>query len=1032
MRFCGFCGKPITGGPVVPDAAPGERRFLAVLFCDLVGSTAIASRVDPEELRDLLWAYQGAVRDAVREYHGHFARNIGDGAVVYFGWPQAYENDAERAVRTGLSIIEKVDLIDRTFDSDSDLRLAVRIGLHAGLVVIDAAGEVYGDTPNIAARVQAEAPVGTVVITETVARLLDERCNLESIGRPNLKGVPQAPELYQVKGFVDDLQERKSQTPLLVGRERELQVIETAWAATREGRGHRVAVCGEPGIGKSRLVQTFRERTRPPGERWLEMAGSELHSRTPFWPVRQMMERAFGLVGILHTNQKLERMHGDLAAAGVDADQVLPALAALLELPVVSGSPLDAVAPEQRWETSLSAVVDWLVRISRASPLVLLVEDIHWLDPSSLELVRRLAGRSDLGRLMLLVTARSGFTLPSDLDCVLPLAPLDDESIRTIVHGTVTSPTAHGRLLDRLVVRVGGNPLFAQELSRFVAQRGGTLAENDIPTSLAGSLMARLDALGSAKEVAQIGAVLGRAFSRDQILTVSRLPSERLNSELARLVGAGILATAGPGDEQLAFGHAMIRDAAYDALLRGQRRELHARAAEAFEASASASPPQPEIAAHHWDNAGQPGRAAKSWQEAGLAATARGAFQEAEANYQRGLESIDQLPASAERDVEELSLRNLLVGAQQITHGYSSEQVRENLTQVRALTEKIGDASQLMLQAALEWVALSSRGDFSQSSILADKVLELARRVGAPDAMAHAYMIQMTARYRVGDLANAERSFLLGQAFYSARGFKERPGSVPQTFGNAARNAWLLGHLDRARERSQHAIRLSVAANRPYDIAFAEYMAAILAILMRQPSLAKGHAERALELSDAHSFPQFSAISRVVLGRAMVELEEPAEGAALITEGIGRMMSTGSRVAVTLYQSWAAEAAALAGRWEEAMQWIDQALAINPEERFFLPECLRIRGEIQAALGNRVEASKSLGEACRVAQKLDARMCLARVWLSSQRLNFAEGPMTIEFARTLNDTLVEGRDTADLVEFNASVIGGSPLRADML
>jgi class 3 adenylate cyclase/tetratricopeptide (TPR) repeat protein len=1031
MRFCANCGAAVASphppapliGPA-PVAEGGERRFLILLFCDMVGSTEISSRLDPEEVRDLMRAYQAAIATAIRDYGGHFARDIGDGALIYFGWPQAHENDAERAVRAGLAIVEQVERIDH--ELEAGLRVEVRVGIHAGFLVVERTGEIFGDTPNIAARVQTAARPGTVFITEAMMQLLGGRCLSEDAGKFALKGISEPLALHRVLGFRADEPSLRSRAAL-VDRVEEMARLIECWEAARQGRGQSVAIVAEAGIGKSRLVHGLRERIALPAGAWLEMAGSELHQRSPFFPVVQLVERQLGLRPATAAAERMARLRGALMKAGVQAgvpaDAALAPLADLLGLPVAASYAVANASPERRREAILGALTAWILGQARAQPTVLAVEDHHWLDPSSSELIGRLASRLDGARLLVVLTERpaavprraSSVGMALTLGVVLTLGQLAEPDIRSIVAGIVDPAGVPAAVIDRLVARTGGNPLFANELAQLMVDRRGQANEHEIPTTLAGSLTARLDALGFDKEIAQIGAVLGAGFARATALELGQIDPDRLDDALNHLVRAGILALgAEDGTVSYSFAHALIRDTAYESLLRSRRRELHLRAAAILSRpDPDGRAARPEIAAHHWDRGGEPTRAAQAWQEAGLAASARGAFQEAEASYQNGLDSLARLPEAAERDVQELKLTNMLVRALQITRGYNSPEVTEAQGRVRLLKDRTGDVSEQFEATATEWILLSTQGKFVEGNLLADRVSELADRLGRPDALANAQMMQMTARYRVGDLLGAEQSFRRGRAFYQSEAFHKIAGCVAQTFGTAARNAWLLGLADTARERSQYA--LLALADRPFDLAFAQYMAAILAMLLRDPETALRLGTQSLESSDALKFPVFSAISRVVVGRAAAELGDTNRGLAMIEEGIGRMERTGSRNGLTLYLAWLAEAQALSGRWDEAEKAIDRALSANPEERFFEAECLRIRGEIRAAQGRRDAAIDDFVLSHQAARRMGARISEIRTWLAASRLSPGDArlPAAGEQAR-LYDEMGEGRDTADM------------------
>lgn len=1026
MRFCANCGAAIASpGPpapligLAPIAEGGERRFLILLFCDMVGSTEISSRLDPEEVRNLMRAYQSAIATAIRDYGGHFARDIGDGALIYFGWPQARENDAERAVRAGMAIIEEVERIDH--ELDAGFRLEVRVGIHAGFLIVERTGEIFGDTANIAARVQTAARPGMVFITDAMTQLLGGRCLSEDRGKFELKGISEPLTLHRVLGFRAH-ESSLAHTGALVGRVEEMARLIECWEEARQGSGQSVAIVAEAGVGKSCLVHGLHKRIVPPPGAWLEMAGSELHQRTPFFPVVQLLERQLGLRPTMAVAQRIARLEDSLLQAGMPTDQMLAPLADLLGLSVGASYAVAHSRPERRREAILGALTAWIVEQARAQTTVVVVEDHHWLDPSSSELIGRLTKRLDGARLLIVLTERPAQatrqatmgTTPT-FDVVLTLGPLAERDVRGIVAGIAEPAGVQAAVIDRLVARTGGNPLFAIELARLAVERLGQANEHEIPTTLAGSLTARLDALGFDKEIAQIGAVLGADFSRALALELAQIGPDRLDEGLNNLVLAGILKpSARDSTVSYNFAHALIRDAAYEALLRSRRRELHLRAAEILSRpDEEGRAARPEISAYHWDRGGESARATQAWHEAGLAASGRGAFLEAESSWRKGLESLERLSETPERDIQELKLRNLLVSAVQITHGYSSAEVSAVHKRVRLLTDKTGDVSQQFEKAVTEWVMLSTQGKFAEGNLLADQICELADRVGRPGALAHAQMMQMTARYRVGNLIGAERSFIRGRAFYQDEEFHNRAGSVAQTFGTAARNAWLLGMVDSARERSQYA--LLALTDRPFDLAFAQYMGAILALLLRDSEAALQLGRQSLESSDALKFPVFSAISRVVVGRATAELGDPTKGVALIEEGIGRLERTGSRNGLTLYLAWAAEAQALNGHWDEAEKVIERALSANPEERFFEAECLRIRGEISAALGRHDAAVNQFVLSHQSARQMGARSSDIRTCLAARRLGLSDArlPSTHELSR-LYEEMSQGRDTPDM------------------
>lgn len=1023
MRFCANCGAAIASTvpppwrlSPAPIAEGGERRFLVLLFCDLVGSTEMSARLDPEEVRDVMRAYQAAISTAIRGFGGHVAREIGDGALIYFGWPQAHENDAERSVLAGLAIVEEVERVDR--ELEADIHLEVRVGIHAGFLVVERSGEIFGDTPNIAARVQSAAQPGTVFISEAMLQLLAGRCRTENAGRFELKGIGEPLTLHRVLG-VSMREQSLAQAPArMVGRTREIAQLDACWKITCRGVGQVVAIVGEAGIGKSCLVRSLRERIAPPPGGWLELAGSELHQQTPFFPIVQPLERHLGLHASLSAAERMMRLHDTIAQAHGSRDDMLAPLADLLGLTVVASYAVAHATPERRRDAILNALVAWILGQARQQPILFVVEDRHWLDPSTSELIERLEERLDEAALLLVVTERPAERAGATASTTLALGPMATADIRTVVADIAAQADVADPVIDRIVARAGGNPLFAVELARLVAGRSGQANEHEIPTTLAGSLTARLDALGFDKEIVQMGAVLGDGFSRAIALELSQIGTERLDRSLDRLIRTGILRPA-DNRESFSFSHALVRDTAYETVLRSRRRELHRRAARILaRPGAEGHAARPEVAAHHWYCGEEFARAAQAWHDAGLAASGRGAFREAESSWRRSLESLERLPASTQRDIQELTTRNLLVSALQITHGYSSPEVSAVHERVLALSEKTGDASQLFEKTATEWVMLSTQGRFVEGNRLADEIYQLAGRLGRRAPLAHAHMMQLTARYRVGDLQGAEQAFLRGLAFYDDTEFHNRPGTLVQAFGTAARNAWLLGMADTAQERSDYA--LLAVADRPFDLAFAQYMAAILAMLMDEPKTALALGTQSIETSDASKFPVYSAISRVVVGRAVAALGDAADGAALIDDGIARMERTGSRNGITLYLAWAAEAQGLGKRWDLAAETINKALSINPEERFFEAECLRIRGETAAARGRIDDAIDDFVASHRAARQMGARISEMRTWLASRRLGLGDRRLpTVREMAQLYAQMSQGRSTPDMKKAEA-------------
>lgn len=1041
-RFCGHCGFAITARahtPVTPVTGPerdgGERRSVVLMFSDLADSTATSSRLDPEEWRELLADYHQAVEAAVTRFGGYVAKYLGDGVVAYFGWPIAHENDAERGARAGLLILKSVAELNRSAEDLGRPKLGVRIGIHLGEVVVSRAGEVYGEAPNVAGRVQSLARVDTVVVTESLLRSIGGRLGTADLGAHALKGLDRPVHLFQILESPPPFHLSRSKsipgpTPF-AGREESLDLLLSRWESARRGDGQIVTVVGEPGIGKSRLIAEFRTRIGKVPHLWLDSGGVEFFASTPFYPIIRLVERLVRLKVPGRSHDPLGRLEKLLAAAGLDVPATLPLVAEMLALEFEARFEPRTDQPSERRRALLGILIGWVLNVARRQPTVLVIEDLHWVDPSTLELIETSMEGIAAVPLLLVLTTRPEFLSPWPIlqhHSAITLGRLSRGEVRDIVVGTSTAGALDRAAIETIVERAGGIPLFAEELSKLIETRPAGAGSHGIPETLAALLNARLDQLGAAREIAQVAAVVGNEITPRLVAAVADRTSDEIAVLLRRLVDAGILMTTSfAGAESYIFKHALIRDAAYGALLRPQRRELHGRVAAAISNIFPAfGDTHPEFVGRHLAAAGLHEPAVDAWQRAGIVASNRGAYREAEEAYQQALINLTALPESSERDALNLKLQSGLVTILQMTHGYSAPKTIEATERVRRLAGTAGDLTQSMTQAFRRWAALSSAGQYIEAWKVADQFYELAAKEGSRDSRANAHMIQMTSLYRLGDLAGAERHFEEGRPLFAEPSFVGRPGAVAQTFGNASRNAWMMGRADEARRRMAYATEMAKASKSPYDIAFTRYMAAILAVLLRDAERARRLAERSIELSEQHSFPQFAAISRIALGRALADLGSPLEGVKSIREGIAGMDNTQSRVAMTMYLTWLAEALVLGGELEMALVEIERSLEINPEELFFRPECLRVRGELRFRKGDMRSGRADILDAIATSTTSGAKCFTLRAVMSLAKFSEFTADTRAMLLDSISD-LTEGSDTLDLHEANV-LAGGSVLK----
>jgi class 3 adenylate cyclase len=698
-RFCAQCGASLAPGVPAPNEIQarggniaGERRHLTVLFCDLVGSTAISAQLDPEEWREVVAGYHRTAAEAIIRFGGHVAKYLGDGVMAYFGWPEAHDNDAERAARAGLAIL---DAIAKLNQQPGSVQLSTRIGIDSGAVVVGAGAgkevDVFGDTPNIAARVETATEAGTVAITDATHRLVAGLFVVEDAGPQALKGIEQPIRLYRVirpsgvRGRFEAATAAGGLTPF-VGREDELRSLVSRWEQVLNGEGQVALIVGEAGIGKSRLLQRFHEQIAGTPHTWVETGAGAFFQNTPFYPITEMLrqlvwEQSFNrLDDYLREHQSGESepreanaARGDhsgdgmlaelvsrLELAGLKPAEAIPQLAPLLNLTLPTEYPPSALSPEQQRRRLLTTLVEWVIGAARVQPLVIATEDLHWVDPSTLELIELLVEQGAGARLLLLYTARPEFRAPWVMRAhhtQITLNRLSASDVRTMVGQVAAKNALPDETIAAVVERTGGVPLFVEELTRAVLESGDTkLSGREIPTTLHDSLMARLDRLGPAKEIAQVAAVIGREFSYELLHVVHPIAEEDLREALRKLADVELVYVRGIApDATYQFKHALIQDAAYEALLKSRRRELHLIVAKTIdEKFPSLKEEHPEVLARHWTEAGEIESAIAEWSRAGAQAVERRAYREAEQHYRDAISILEALPESPERDGREL------------------------------------------------------------------------------------------------------------------------------------------------------------------------------------------------------------------------------------------------------------------------------------------------------------------------------------------------------------------------------------------
>src|SRR5262245_39028751 len=744
----------IANDPGPKSMTPAERRQLTVMFCDLVGSTALSARLDPEDLREVIGAYHRCVADTVGRYEGFVAKYMGDGVLVYFGYPQAHEDDAERAIRAGIELPEAVGRLT----ADDGIALAIRVGINTGLVVVgDLIGEasareqaVVGETPNLAARLQALAGPNGVIIGPGTHRLVAGLFDLADLGANEIKGFGEKVQAWRVQGEsrAESRFAARSATGLtpLIGRQPELDMLLDRFEQAKDGEGQVVLLSGEPGIGKARLVHALLARLAGEPNPTIRYYCSPYHVNSALHPVMEQLERAAGFEPEDRPERKLDKL--ELLIRGTDdVAAVAPLFAALLSIPAGSRYGALNMSAQRQRELTIAALLDQLGGLAARQPVLMVLEDSHWLDPTSTELFERVIERSQTLPLMLLITFRPEFAPPwtSYLHVTsLTLNRLGRRHSTEMIAAVAGGKPLPAAILDQIWAKTEGVPLFVEELTKTVLEPGlledrgdryelaGPLPPLAIPATLQDSLMARLDRFVAVKEVAQIGAVIGREFSYRLLATLSPLEETALQEALSQLVGSELVFRRGTiPDATYSFKHAFIQDAAYRSLLKTKRQQVHAQVAKALrERFPDVTESQPEVLAHHLTEAGLTVVAIGSWQRAGEMAAERSANAEAAAHYHRGLELLRTLPESAERNERELDLLTALGSLLMATKGEGHAEVATVYGRARDLCRVEGDTSRLA--AVLQGLRIYHmvRADLASAQKAAEELLALGERTG--------------------------------------------------------------------------------------------------------------------------------------------------------------------------------------------------------------------------------------------------------------------------------------------------------------
>jgi predicted ATPase/class 3 adenylate cyclase len=1029
-----------------------ERRQLTVMFVDLVGSTALSARLDPEDTGKVIRAYQECCAEVVQRWGGHVAKYMGDGVVAYYGWPQAHEDDAERAVRAGLAIAKRV----ADLEAPDGARLAARIGIATGLVVIgelvgDAEARehaVVGETPNLAARLQALAEPGAVVISQATRRLVGSLFELTDLGPHRLKGFAEPLAAFRVEG--EGRAESRFEalhgehlTPL-VGREHELGILLERWAWAQDGDGQVVLLSGEPGIGKSRVIRALRERLDDEPYTPLSHYCSPYHTNSALYPVIDRLERAARLDRDEPPKTQLAKLAAVFGRLSDLPDETMPLLAALLGVPTGECYPALTLTPEVQKRRTLQALLDQLAALAAQQPVLMIYEDVHWVDPSTLELLGLMIERIPQLRVLALITFRPEFQPPWTGHAhvtTVAMSRLGRRQGTHLVAQITGDKPLPATIVEQIVARTDGVPLFVEELTKTVLESGlvanagdsyelsGSMPPVAIPTSLHDSLMARLDRLAPAKEVAQIGSVIGREFPHKLLAAVVDCPEPQLQAALDQLVSAELIFRRGAvPDATYSFKHALVQDAAYQSLLKSKRQHLHARIAHALEKSFPESGAmQPELLAHHFSQANLAERAILYWHRAGQRAIEQSAMAEAVSQLSRGLELLLRLPESAGRDRQELEQQVTLGVALLAARGQPAAKTGRAYARARELSERLGETRHLLRVLSGLASHHGARGELPAAREAAETMLRLAREE-------HDVVAQIAAHRSAGSPA------LIAGQFGEARAQLERvlalydPTEHHQLaflYGQdprASALAWLswpllaTGYPDQALARLRDGLAHAREMAHPNTLAQALFCACVVRQLLRDRSGVVEFAEALSLLSAEQGFPYWLAMATIFQG---CELDEADRSVTKIQSGLTAYRKTEAQVWLPYFLTLLTEAETRSGRAVQTCSLLEHALdrVENTGERWFEAELHRRKGEIllRLHLSDPSEAEASFCKALAVAQQQDAKLWELRAATGLARLWAYQGKraQAHDLLAPIYGWFKEGFDTADLKDAKA-------------
>lgn len=1066
-KFCNQCGTSIRVNQSFDDDAGGrtvrrqllaaERRNITVLFCDLVASTQLSELLDPEEWWDILLQYQSICANSVDPFNGYVAQYLGDGVLVYFGYPDAHEDNTRRAVMAGQEIIKSIAEFRFQGQHGEDASLAVRIGIHSGLVVVGeiAAGNrsefgAHGVTLNIAARIQDVAEGNAVLISEACYRQVQDHFKCESLGSRCLKGVREAMLLYRVL-YDDRLQEpseeknRSAGNLPMVGRKLEISTLKRVWASVCKGNPRTVAIKAEAGMGKSRLIHALIQDVEVQTKGLVfKIQCSPYHRNSVYYPVVNLLERRLlGFKVGFSSDRKYHQIARFLKLNGFTRPETTPLLGYLLGLDPDPANRSLKWSPELLKQKGLELLCEIFIQQSMQQPMLLVFEDLHWVDPSTLELIQLLTVRAGLQKILLVCSFRPEFNAPKPLvfGQMMELNKLRPGAVQRIVASVACNKNLPDALVEDILRKTDGIPLFVEELTKAALESSQVVEKHDryefdghalsleIPATLSGALMARFDRLCSVRSIPQLCAILGREFSFTMLKAISTDPEPLLESNLQLLVDGGLLYRTGSyDDETYAFKHALIQDAVYQSVLKRTRRVIHKKIADLLQRQKNGIVKStPELIAHHYSCAGLHSKAIEYWLEASVLAIRNSANIEAIAHLRSGLQLINKMADPYASDKLELALLTALGPTLIASKGFAATEVGETYRRAAILCKRLDDNNQVFPTLWGLWVFYLVRSDLDKSRQYAEKMLAMANRGGSTEQQVEANWTLGDSLFWMGELDLSRKHLETAIKIYDPEKHHRNSfvyGQDPGVSGYCylSYSYWFSGRIDQAQDAVDHALSLAERLEHPFSRGWALSFTGMLNVFNRDVGRVLSISDESIRFSTEQNLPFWLAASTIKKGWALAMHGKTGAGLALLREGMEGYRLTGSIVVQPFFMGLIAEAYGLASDLENALDTVEQAIEIARRhgERISMIELIRLNGKLllQQSPQNRNAAESLFVSAIKLAQTAGAKMRELQVKMSYGQL-LASGGRFEKAHTTLQQTyesFTEGFDTNVLRE----------------